>query len=374
MLSARLPDRVHDAAFEVEPLDLGELDGDAGKAAQHVSERGRDLAGREHAGRDLVQQRLEEVVVASVDERHVDALDVTEETGRGQPAEASPDHDHVVRHSSSMRARVVRRPFTRCSCRRARPRHLVPSGARLTRCDHLTRFASPGERPGTCRSTTTSSSSGPARVAARWRTPWRRREADPAARTGQLPAARDGELGSRPGVRRRALHLARHVVRRRRHRVPAAGALLRRRRDEAVRRRALPAATAGLRRAAARRRRCRRPGRCRYDDFEPYYTKAEWLYQVHGNHGEDPTEGHWSKQYPWPAVSHEPRIQQLVDDLRTRRATTRSTRRAGSCSTRPTRRAAPASGAPGATATRASSTPSPTPRPSRYDRCSGCPT
>jgi choline dehydrogenase-like flavoprotein len=52
-----------------------------------------------------------------------------------------------------------------------------------------------------------------------------------------------------------------------------------------------------------------------YDDFEPWYTKAEWLYQVHGNHGEDPTEGNWSKQYPWPAVSHEPRIQQLSDDL-----------------------------------------------------------
>ena len=52
-----------------------------------------------------------------------------------------------------------------------------------------------------------------------------------------------------------------------------------------------------------------------YDDFEPWYTKAEWLYQVHGNHGEDPTEGHWSKQYPWPAVSHEPRIQQITDDL-----------------------------------------------------------
>ena len=52
-----------------------------------------------------------------------------------------------------------------------------------------------------------------------------------------------------------------------------------------------------------------------YDDFEPWYTEAEWLYQVHGDHGEDPTEGHWSKQYPWPAVSHEPRIQQLFDDL-----------------------------------------------------------
>ena len=53
-----------------------------------------------------------------------------------------------------------------------------------------------------------------------------------------------------------------------------------------------------------------------YDDFEPWYTRAEWLYQVHGAHGEDPTEGHWSRQYPWPAVSHEPRIQQICDSLR----------------------------------------------------------
>jgi choline dehydrogenase-like flavoprotein len=53
-----------------------------------------------------------------------------------------------------------------------------------------------------------------------------------------------------------------------------------------------------------------------YDDFEPWYTKAEWLYQVRGVHGEDPTEGHWSKQYPWPPVSHEPRIEQLAGSLR----------------------------------------------------------
>ena len=52
-----------------------------------------------------------------------------------------------------------------------------------------------------------------------------------------------------------------------------------------------------------------------YDEFEPWYTKAEWLYQVHGVHGEDPTEGHCSKQYPWPAVSHEPRIQEISDAL-----------------------------------------------------------
>ena len=52
-----------------------------------------------------------------------------------------------------------------------------------------------------------------------------------------------------------------------------------------------------------------------YTDFEPWYTKAEWLYQVHGSHGEDPTEGPWSRQYPWPAVSHEPRIQDISDAL-----------------------------------------------------------
>ena len=52
-----------------------------------------------------------------------------------------------------------------------------------------------------------------------------------------------------------------------------------------------------------------------YDDFEPWYSAAEQLYQVHGNAGEDPTEGPRSAPYPWPAVSHEPRIQQISDDL-----------------------------------------------------------
>ena len=52
-----------------------------------------------------------------------------------------------------------------------------------------------------------------------------------------------------------------------------------------------------------------------YDEMEPYYTKAEQLYEVHGNHGEDATEGHASAQYPFPALIHEPRIQTLSDDL-----------------------------------------------------------
>src|SRR6478672_7787119 len=53
----------------------------------------------------------------------------------------------------------------------------------------------------------------------------------------------------------------------------------------------------------------------RYEDFEPYYTQAEHLYLVHGHHGEDPTEGHAGEQYRHPPVQHEPRIQQLSDDL-----------------------------------------------------------
>jgi choline dehydrogenase-like flavoprotein len=52
-----------------------------------------------------------------------------------------------------------------------------------------------------------------------------------------------------------------------------------------------------------------------YEEMEPYYTAAEELYQVHGARGEDPTEPPASAPYPFPAVSHEPRIQKLSDDF-----------------------------------------------------------
>jgi choline dehydrogenase-like flavoprotein len=52
-----------------------------------------------------------------------------------------------------------------------------------------------------------------------------------------------------------------------------------------------------------------------YDELEPYYALAEQRYRVHGARGEDPTEPPSSGPYPFPAVSHEPRIQQLSDDL-----------------------------------------------------------
>ncbi len=52
-----------------------------------------------------------------------------------------------------------------------------------------------------------------------------------------------------------------------------------------------------------------------YNDFEPWYARAEDLYQVHGLHGGDPTEGPFSKPYPAPPVSHEPRLQEISDSL-----------------------------------------------------------
>lgn len=53
-----------------------------------------------------------------------------------------------------------------------------------------------------------------------------------------------------------------------------------------------------------------------YEELEPYYTQAEKMYHVHGERGIDPTEPPCSEPYPYPAVSHEPRIQQLYDALK----------------------------------------------------------
>jgi choline dehydrogenase-like flavoprotein len=50
-----------------------------------------------------------------------------------------------------------------------------------------------------------------------------------------------------------------------------------------------------------------------YDEMEPYYAAAERLYHVHGAQGEDPTDPWRSSPYPYPAISHEPRIQSVSD-------------------------------------------------------------
>jgi choline dehydrogenase-like flavoprotein len=65
-----------------------------------------------------------------------------------------------------------------------------------------------------------------------------------------------------------------------------------------------------------------------YADLEPYYTRAEELFHVHGDLGEappvdggygssfDPTEPYHSRKYPYPAFSNEPRMQAIENDVR----------------------------------------------------------
>jgi choline dehydrogenase-like flavoprotein len=53
-----------------------------------------------------------------------------------------------------------------------------------------------------------------------------------------------------------------------------------------------------------------------YADFAPWYLEAEKLYHVHGQRGADPTEPPDASPYPYPPVSHEPRVQELADDLK----------------------------------------------------------
>jgi choline dehydrogenase-like flavoprotein len=54
-----------------------------------------------------------------------------------------------------------------------------------------------------------------------------------------------------------------------------------------------------------------------YDVLEPYYSAAEKLYFVHGQESNDPTEPPHSEPYPFPAVPHEPYIEDLSNRLKT---------------------------------------------------------
>jgi choline dehydrogenase-like flavoprotein len=53
----------------------------------------------------------------------------------------------------------------------------------------------------------------------------------------------------------------------------------------------------------------------KYDVFEPYYAEAEALFHVHGQAGEDFCEPRRSGAFPYPAVTHEPRIAKLAEGL-----------------------------------------------------------
>ena len=139
-------------------------------------------------------------------------------------------------------------------------------------------------------------------------------QAHPAARAWRLSAPRARELGLARGLPQRAVPLQRAMDRPGRPAVPAPPAVLRRRQHEVLRRDPVPASRARFQRGHPLRRRLL-AWPISYSDLEPYYAAAEELYLVHGEAGEDPTEPPRSGPFPYPAVSHEPRIQELHDDL-----------------------------------------------------------
>lgn len=53
-----------------------------------------------------------------------------------------------------------------------------------------------------------------------------------------------------------------------------------------------------------------------YTDLKDYYLQAEKMYHVHGQRGSDPTEPHEHLAYPEAPLPHEPRIQDLFDDIK----------------------------------------------------------
>src|SRR5688572_7749734 len=66
-------------------------------ALENPAKRGGNVRGRECAGRHLIQKRLEQMKVAAVDERHVEAS-ATKRAGRIQTREsAADDHNSVLR-------------------------------------------------------------------------------------------------------------------------------------------------------------------------------------------------------------------------------------------------------------------------------------
>ena len=65
---------------------------DVALPAEYAADRRRDLALREDPGRELIEQRLEQMVVGAVYERHLDRS-AAQESRREQPAEAAAD-DH----------------------------------------------------------------------------------------------------------------------------------------------------------------------------------------------------------------------------------------------------------------------------------------
>jgi hypothetical protein len=95
----------------IEPDGLAQNDPSVAVAAQDGPERLGDVAWLQGAGGDLVEQRLEEVVVAPVDERDFDGWILAQFAGRIEPGESATDYDDSMPTGALTRTRTEQRPL-----------------------------------------------------------------------------------------------------------------------------------------------------------------------------------------------------------------------------------------------------------------------
>jgi hypothetical protein len=84
----------HLARSRVDAADLAHLHRHVGLAAEDGPDRPSDVGGRQGGGGDLVEQGLEQVVVAAVDQHDLGRR-ARQRLSRGEAAEAGPDDDHA---------------------------------------------------------------------------------------------------------------------------------------------------------------------------------------------------------------------------------------------------------------------------------------
>ena len=90
-------------------LDGGEHSRHLAALAQEVPDRPGDLRRRQRGGRDLIEKRLKQVMIAAVDHRDADRR--PGETMNGlEPAESGADHDHVMKAHVIVRPDIGRHP------------------------------------------------------------------------------------------------------------------------------------------------------------------------------------------------------------------------------------------------------------------------
>ena len=83
------------APCRVDPLDVGQHDVDILCMGKHAPDRDRDVSGRKSCCRHLVEEWLEQVVIALVDEGHVH-LSACKRSRACQAAKATPDDDDMA--------------------------------------------------------------------------------------------------------------------------------------------------------------------------------------------------------------------------------------------------------------------------------------